>query len=209
MGEQDVFAEALPAARYDRVQRDSAQRAAKRQHLARKSEPDQPRPRLDYSQSEAPREVVGEAARAQLGNRKPAGRDHQRRPDKPATFGLDTETVGAINGGYSITGPQIDGGRGTFREQHRQNLAGGAVAEELAQGFFVIADAMPLDHRDKVAFGVAAQRRPAKIRVSGEKALGCDLEIGEIAAAAAGDQNFFSRIRVMFEQQDAPPTPPR
>ena len=108
-----------------------------------------------------------------------------------------------------MAGAQVDRSGRTFLEQHRENLARRAVAEELAQRFFVIADTMALDHRDEVALGVAAERGFAEMRIGGEKALGRDLEVGEVAASAAGDQNFRARLRAMLEQQHAPAAPPR
>ncbi len=68
---------------------------------------------------------------------------------------------------------------------------------------------MALDHRDEVALGVAGERGLAEVRVGGEKSLGRDLEVSEVAASAAGDQNLGARLRAMLEQQDAPAAPPR
>ena len=68
---------------------------------------------------------------------------------------------------------------------------------------------MALDHRDEVALGVAAERGFAEVRVGGEKPLRRDLEVGEVAASAAGDKNFGARLRAVLEQQDAPAAPPR
>ena len=193
----------------DCVNRDAAQRLAKRQHVAGELQPYQARPWVDYSEPKAAREIVREAACSHFRNREPAGRDHQRRRGEAATVGLDAEAVGPGDRRNLMANAQIDRGRRALREQHRKDLARRSVAEELAQGFLVVADAMALDHRDEVALGVTAERGLAEVRVGRDEALGRDLQIGEVAAAAARDQNFGARLRAMFEQQHAPAAPPR
>ena len=61
---------------------------------------------------------------------------------------------------------------------------------------------MAFDEGDEISLGVAVQRGLAEIRVLGQEAIGADLEIGEIAAAAAGDPDFLADLAGMIEQQD-------
>ena len=68
---------------------------------------------------------------------------------------------------------------------------------------------MALDHRNEIVLRVAAERGLAEMRVGGQKALGRYFKIGEIAAAAARDENLGARLIVMLEQQHAPAALPR
>src|SRR5882672_7272789 len=104
---------------------------------------------------------------------------------------------------------KIDAGSLGVVEEHRKDVARGAIAEELAESFFVIRDAMPLDHRDEIALSVAAERGLAEVRIGGKESIGCDFEIGEIAAATAGDENFRAGLVVVLEQQYAAAAPSR
>src|SRR5258708_7133824 len=130
--------------------------------------------------------------------------------DEDPVVGLDTKAIRAVARNFADVVPdsQIDFGRRAFREQHREYLARGAVAEQLAERLLVIRDSMPLDHRDEVALGVAAQRRLAEVRIPGNKSLRRHLEIGEVAASAARDEDLLARARAAFQEQDAPAASP-
>ena len=67
-----------------------------------------------------------------------------------------------------------------------------------------MANSMAFDQGDEVVLRVAAERGLAKMRVGGKKALRRYFKIGEIAAAAARDENLGARLIVMLEQQHAP-----
>ena len=84
----------------------------------------------------------------------------------------------------------------------------GAVAEELPQRLLVIADAVLLDQRDDVGGREARQRRLGEVRVLGEKVFGAAVDVGEVAAAAAGDQDLLADALGVVEQDDAPSAPP-
>ena len=62
-------------------------------------------------------------------------------------------------------------------------------------------DAVPVDQGDEVVLRVARQRRLAEVRVGREERLGPRLEVGEIAAAAARDQDLLADLLGMVEQQ--------
>ncbi len=63
---------------------------------------------------------------------------------------------------------------------------------------------MPLDQCDEIRGRVAGQRRLGKMRIRGKEILGLAVEVGEIAAAAAGDENLLAQTVGVFEQGDAP-----
>src|ERR1700683_1676095 len=63
---------------------------------------------------------------------------------------------------------------------------------------------MALDHRDKIPLGVSAKRRLAEMWVVREIALRrVGFEIGEVASASAGDEDFRARLIAMLEKQHA------
>ncbi len=55
---------------------------------------------------------------------------------------------------------------------------------------------------------IAAQRRLGEVRVGGQVAVGRGVEVGEIAAPAAGNQDLAARLAVVIQQQHAPPALP-
>ena len=62
---------------------------------------------------------------------------------------------------------------------------------------------MLFDQRDEIGGRVAGQRRLGEMRIGGEEILGLAVEVGEIAAAAAGDENFLAQPVGVFEDRDA------
>ncbi len=90
--------------------------------------------------------------------------------------------------------PQINPGSPALCQQHGDDLARRAVAEQLPEGFFVIGDVMLFDQGDEVVLGVAGQGRFAEMRIVGKEAFRCAAQIGEIASPAAGDEDFLSRL---------------
>ena len=65
---------------------------------------------------------------------------------------------------------------------------------------------MALHQRDEIPLRVARQRRLAEVRIGREKIFRRDVEVGEIAAAAAGNENFFADAIAVFDDDNAPAT---
>src|SRR5690606_6946736 len=83
-----------------------------------------------------------------------------------------------------------------------------AVAEKLAQahaalGLLVPGNAVAFHQGDEVMLTVALQRRLGEMRVLGEEIVRAAMQVGEVAAAAAGDADLLSRAGGMVEQQHA------
>jgi hypothetical protein len=97
---------------------------------------------------------------------------------------------------------------GALVHQHRDDLARGAVAEELTQRLLVPGDAVLLDQREEILRGVAAQRRLDEMRVGRQVAVRRGAEISEVAAPAAGDQDLLARLIGMIDHQHPPPALP-
>ena len=62
---------------------------------------------------------------------------------------------------------------------------------------------MGLDEGDEVLRGVAGESRFCEVRIVREEVSGCAVEIGEVAAAAAGDEDLFADAFRVVEQFDA------
>ena len=62
---------------------------------------------------------------------------------------------------------------------------------------------MLLDQRDEIRRRVTSQGGLGKMRVRREEVLGLAADVGEIAAAAAGDENLFAQTVGVFENRDA------
>lgn len=95
----------------------------------------------------------------------------------------------------------IDIARRAFGEQHRNDCARRAVAEQLTERLLVIGNAMAFDQRDEVVLGIAIERGFMKVRIGGQKSFRLAMQVGEIAPPAAGDQDFGARLVEMIQQQ--------
>ena len=148
-------------------------------------------------------EVEAEAGGADLGYGQAAGGDDERLGFERAVVGLEVEAVGARDVGHF--GLEADGGaRGVaFGEEHGDDLAGGAVAEELAEGLFVPGDGVTVDEVDEVLRGVAGEGGAAEAGIVGPEAVGVGMQIGEVAATAAGDEDLFAGLAGVIEHEDA------
>lgn len=93
----------------------------------------------------------------------------------------------------------------TFALQHVCDVASRAVAEELAEGFFVVGNPMFLDQGDEVSGRVARQGRLGKMRVAGNKILRAAMNVGEVTAPPAGNKNFLPDPVGGFKDDDSPP----
>jgi len=80
---------------------------------------------------------------------------------------------------------------------------GGAVAEELAESLLVVGDPVLLDQGDEIGWSVAGERRFREMGVRGKKVFGAGMEVGEVAAAASGDEDFLAGFFGVLDEQDA------
>ena len=64
-------------------------------------------------------------------------------------------------------------------------------------------DGVALDEVDEVAGRVTGQCRLHEVRVGGEVAVGGGVEVGEVAAPTARDEDFLARLVGVIDQQDA------
>ena len=65
-------------------------------------------------------------------------------------------------------------------------------------------DAIAIDQRDEILRAIAAQRRFGEMGVGGQIAVGRGVDVGEIAAATAGNEDLLAHLIGMIDQQHAP-----
>ena len=193
-----------------RYRRGDARERAEQRLVLRQGQRYQRRAGLDHLEPEAAGEIIGEAGRAELGDGRAAGRDHQSRRGRAMLPIVDAElAVGMIHVADRVAQMQRHAAGRAFIEQHRHDLAGRAVAEELPQSLFVPGDAVALDEREEVRGRVAAQRRAREMRIGADEAFGDRVHIGEVAAPAPRDQDLAAGFGRMIDDEHAPSALPR
>ena len=90
-----------------------------------------------------------------------------------------------------------------FVDEHAHDLFRRVVAEQLAEFLLVVRDAMPLDELDEIGRRVARQRGFAEVRIGREVLRGRRAEVGEVAAPAAGHEDFLADLVCVFDDEYA------
>src|SRR5208337_4580492 len=157
----------------------------------------------DDFQAELAGEVVAKGGRAQFGDGESAGSYHERCGDVFGGVAEDYELRIARDLDDLAVQDDLYAGGAAFGFEHVGDVAGGVVAEELAEGFFVIGDAMFFDEGEEVCGGVACQGGFGEVGIRGEEILRLAMNVGEVAAAPAGDEDFFADAVSVFQDGDA------
>ena len=111
--------------------------------------------------------------------------------------------MGACDGEDAATGVNADLGLGAFGFEEGEDLPGAVVAEQLAVFPFVPLNAVLFDEGKEVGRGVAGEGGLWKMGAAvGDVVGGGGAEIGEIAAAATGDEDLVPGARLVFEHGD-------
>ena len=195
MGEQHRLRKLRLAAGDDRVDRDAGQGRQPLQRAGLEGQRHQRRPGFGHA--------PGRTAR----------RCHSRSPSRPssgstcrrwrppamrmATATRSSASANAVRGPVDALDARSTRRNSTprsphLRQQHVDDLVRRAVAEQLAERLLVLGDAVALDQRDEVALRVAAQRRDAEVRIGRDEVLRAGVEVGEVAAPAAGDADLLA-----------------
>ena len=82
----------------------------------------------------------------------------------------------------------------------------GTVAEELAESFFMVRNAMFFDESDEVRGRVPGQRGFREMFVRTDEIFRLAMNVGEITAPAAGDENLLANSIGKLEHGDTPAT---
>ena len=163
-------------------------------------------PRLDHLQPEFARQIIGKAGRAHLRDRRAAGGDDERRGGRGAVpHGDAILAVGVADVADRVGERDLHPAPIAFVLQHRDDLLGRSVAEELPERLFVPGDLVRIDQRDEIRRRVATERRFGIMRVGRDIAIGCGVDVGEIAPPPARNQDLLADRIGVIDQQDAPP----
>ena len=155
-------------------------------------------------QAELSGNFITEARGACSRVRQAAGRHDQRGSGIRGRVGLNDEGIFFLYFFDGTTGLDGDTPGLAFGLQQVDDPMRPTVAEKLAGCFFVIGDAVLLDQLDEVERGEPAERGSAEVRVVGQIVFGLDLEMGEVAASAAGNQDLLADVWRAFKQQHLP-----
>ncbi|MCY1176358.1 hypothetical protein D9M73_166250 [compost metagenome] len=88
-----------------------------------------------------------------------------------------------------------------FGQQHVEDVAGLVVTEQLAELLLVVRHAVLAHQLDEVPLGVAGQGRLAEVRVVRKEVGRLGVQVGEVAAPAAGHEDFLAWLVGVVEQQ--------
>lgn len=95
-------------------------------------------------------------------------------------------------------------GFAAFRLEQAYDLLRRAITEELAKRFLVIRNAVLFYQANKVHGGVRRQRGFGEVRISGNEVFRLAMKVGEVAAAAARNQNLFADASGPLEHGNTP-----
>ena len=162
---------------------------------------------FDEGVAEAGGDLVTDAGGAHLGDGEAAGGDDDGLRGEGACGGFDRETGAGRGCGFhgedADAGAEVDRRFSALAFEEGDDALGGVVAEELAEGLLVVADVVLFDQRDDVGGGEAGQRGAGEVRVGGEEVFSGGVDVGEVAAAASGDEDFAAGALAVLEQKDA------
>jgi hypothetical protein len=204
MGEEHFFAEGVMVRRGDHFGRDTRQIAVEFVLFSAENKGHQAGPGGDDVQAELTREIVAESRGADFGDGEPSGGDDQCWGVEFGRFRTNDELRGSLHLMDSAIEEDLHAGGSAFRLEHPGDILRGTIAEELAQRFFVVRDAMLLDESDEIRGSVTRQGGLREVLVRGDEVLRLAMEVGEIAAASAGDKDFFAYAIGALQHGDAP-----
>jgi len=165
------------------------------------------RARLNDGNAKLSRQIVPQSGGANFGDGEPAGGHEESRRGENGILRGNEKCGQASLALYALDlhiqkEPNVS--HSTFGEQHVHDLLRRSVAEELAEGLLVVSDAMTLNQGNEVRRRVAGERRFGKMPIGGEEVVRASVNIGEIAAASAGDEDLPARPIGTLEHGDAP-----
>jgi hypothetical protein len=152
-------------------------------------------------------EVVAERGGAHFGDGEAAGSNDENGRAKFFGAGAEDKFGGALNFRNAGVDEDLDLGGAAFGFEKIGDFGGRVVAEKLAERFFVKGDAMLLDESEEIGGSEAGESGFRKAGIFGEEILGRGVKIGEIAAATAGDQDFFADAIGVLNDRDAAAAP--
>ncbi len=159
--------------------------------------------RFDNLQTELTGEIVAVGGGTDFGDGEAACGDDQDWSAEFGGVGADDEFGGVLNFLDFGVEKDLDFGIAALGFEHVGDVLRGAVAEKLAESFLVVRNAMLFDQRDEVGWRVAGERGFREVLVGAEEILRAAVDVREVAAAAAGDENFLADAIGTLEDSDA------
>ena len=206
MGEEHFFAEGLMIRRGCHGRGNAREIAIEPVLSFGKHERHEGRPGRYNLESELTGELVAQRSRADFGDGKTACCNDQGGGAKFAGPGMDHEVRAVLNLPDSDAHKYFHTGVAALGLQHGGDVPCAAVAEKLAECFFVIRNAVLFDQGDEVRRRIAGKRRFGEVFVCADKFLRGAMEIREVAAAAAGDEDFLAdAVRKRFKDGHTAP----
>ncbi len=163
-------------------------------------------PRGDDLVAKLASEFVAEGSGAHFGDRETAGGDNENGSAEFRGIRAQNEFGGALHLGDAHIEKNLDVSGAALGFEKIGDVRGGMVAEELAERFFVIGDAMFLDENEKIVGSETGEGGFCEMRIGGDEILGSGVNVGEVAAASAGDEDFFADAVGVFEERDTAAT---
>jgi hypothetical protein len=147
--------------------------------------------------------IVTEGSGAQFGDGEASGGDNQGRSSEFCTSSFYDESPGMVDFEDLFTEEDLHASVAAIGSQQADDILRGAIAEKLPQRFFVIGDAVLLDDCDEIRRSEAGQSRFGEVRIRRNEIFGAAMKVGEIAAAASRNEDFFADLASAFEDCDA------
>ena len=154
--EQERFFEPCFLMGNRRVEGDARQSGQAGEEVSFEGQGHQAGARFHHFQSELVGDPIGKTAGAHLRDRGAAGRDDERCRGVGIAIRGDGECVVFFFDPRHCR-RRLDVDAACFRQQHVDNLLGGAVAEKLAVIAFLIGDTVALDQGDEVVLSIAGE----------------------------------------------------
>jgi len=144
-------------------------------------------------------EVVAEGSGAHFRDGEAPGGDDENGGAQFGGIGVEEKFSAAFHFGDAGAEKDLDSGGIAFGFEKAGDVGRRIVAEELAEHFFVVGDAMFLNENEKIVGRETGESGFDKVGVCGEEIFGRGVNVGEIAAATAGDKDFFADAVSMFD----------
>src|SRR5690625_1459442 len=166
MGKKDVFPKSRFFERNICIDRNSTEWTKIGQLLLWKRQRHESRPVIDETQTELTGELMAECGCSHFWNRQPTTGDDDRRCPEFFAGGAEAEKIvrffDRLNVAFDL---DLDARSVGFSLQHRDDLTGALVAEELPELFLMPGDFMFLDECEKIGRQIAAQCRAHEVRI--------------------------------------------
>ncbi len=192
MREQHLLAKGLVIGRGDDVSGDARKIAVVALFVFGEEQGHKSRAWFDDFQTELTREMVAERSRADFGDRKAACCNDQDRSTKLGGVSLHDELGGLLNFFHFGVQNDLDACLAALGFEHVCDVLRGAIAEKLAKSFLVVRNTVFFDEGDEVRRCVAGESGFREVFVGADEILGVAMDICEITASTAGDEDFLA-----------------